>query len=313
MTMDQVRAVVVDPAAAGRLALKQVPAPAPGRSEALIRVRAISLNLGEIRRARAADPGWRPGWDIAGTVEAAAADGSGPKQGARVVGFLPVAAWAELVAVPTNSIAVIPEKLSFEQAATLPVAGMTALYALGKNGSVLGRPVLITGASGGVGQFAVQLAHLSGARVIAVVSRAERAKYAGECGADEVIVGDLSAAGRFGPYHLILESVGGKSLTSALTMLRSGGMCVLFGTSETPEVTFDARQFYSSGGILYGFILFDEVKLQPPAQGLARLVDLMAAGRLRSPIEVRASWTEIGSIAERYWNREIAGKAVLTL
>ncbi len=312
--MDQIRAVVVDPAAIGRLSIKQVAAPLPGRSEALVRVRAISLNLGEIRRARGADPGWRPGWDIAGTVEAAAADGSGPKQGERVVGFLPVAAWAELVAVSTGSLATLPDKLSFEQAATLPVAGMTALYALGKNGSVLGRPVLITGASGGVGQFAVQLAHLAGARVVAAVSRAERAKYAQESGADEVIAGgDLAAAARFGPYHLILESVGGKSLTAALAMLRPGGMCVLFGTSENPEVSFDARQFYSSGGILYGFILFDEVKREPPALGLPRLIELMAAGRLRSPIEVRASWTEIGAIAERYWKREIAGKAVLTL
>jgi NADPH:quinone reductase-like Zn-dependent oxidoreductase len=312
--MDQIRAVVVDPAAPGRLALKPVPAPVPGRGEALMRVRAISLNLGEIRRARAADPGWRPGWDIAGIIETPAADGSGPRQGQRVVGFLPVAAWAELVAVPTGSLAVLPDNLSFEEAATLPVAGMTALYALGKNGSILGRPVLITGASGGVGQFAVQLARLAGARVIAAVSRAERVKYARESGADEVIVGnDLAAAARFGPYHLILESVGGKSLTAALTMLRSGGMCVLFGTSENHQVTFDARQFYSGGGVLYGFILFDEVKREPPALGLPRLVDLMAAGKLRSPIELRASWTEIGSIAERFWNREIAGKAVLTI
>jgi NADPH:quinone reductase len=312
--MDEIRAVVVDPAATGHLVLKQVAAPLPGRSEATVRVRAISLNLGEIRRARAADPGWRPGWDIAGIVEAAAADGSGPKKGERVVGFLPVAAWAEVVAIPTGSLAALPDNVSFEQAATLPVAGMTALYALNKNGSILGRPVLITGASGGVGQFAVQLAHLSGARVVASVSRAERAKYARESGADEVVVGaDLSAAARFGPYHLILESVGGKSLSAALAMLRSGGMCVLFGTSESPEVTFDARQFYSGGGTLYGFILFDEVKREPPALGLPRLVELMAAGKLRSPIEVRAPWTEIGQVAERFWNREIAGKAVLTI
>lgn len=312
--MNQIRAVVVDPTANGRLAVRNVAAPSPGESEAIVRVRAISLNLGEIRRARAAQPGWRPGWDVAGIVEAAAADGSGPKAGARVVGFLPVAAWAELLAIPTGSLAVIPDSVSFEAAATLPVAGMTALYALGKNGSLLGRPVLITGASGGVGQFAIQLAQLSGARVVACVSRAERAKYARDCGADEVLIGnDLEGAARLGPYHLILESVGGKSLTSALAMLSPAGMCVLFGTSDTPEVTFDARRFYSGAGILYGFILFDEVKREPPAQGLARLVSLMAAGRLRSPIEVRGSWNRIGEFTERLWNREIAGKVVLSV
>ncbi|MBF6567496.1 MAG: zinc-binding dehydrogenase [Candidatus Binataceae bacterium] len=312
--MNQIRAVVVDPTASGRLAVRNVAAPSAGGSEAMIRVRAISLNLGEIRRARAAQAGWRPGWDVAGVVEAAAADGSGPKAGARVVGFLPVAAWAELLAIPTGSLAAIPDSISFEAAATLPVAGMTALYALGKNGSLLGRPVLITGASGGVGQFAVQLAQLSGARVVACVSRAERAKYARDCGADEVLVGnDPEGASRFGPYHLILESIGGKSLAAALSMLRPAGMCVLFGTSDTPEVTFDARQFYSGAGILYGFILFDEVKRESAAQGLARLVSLMAAGRLRSPIEVRGSWNEIGKFAERLWNREIAGKVVLSI
>lgn len=312
--MNDIRAVVVDPGARGRLALKSVPRPVPGRSEAVVRVSAISLNLGEIRRSLVAEPGWRPGWDFAGTVDSAPADGSGPKRGERIVGFLPAGAWAELVAVPASSLATLPESVAFDQAATLPVAGMTALYALGKNGSILGRAVQIMGASGGVGHFAVQLAKLSGARVIASVRRPEREKYARESGADEVVVGvDLAAAERFGPYHLILESVGGKSLAAALAMLRPGGMCVLFGTSETAETTFDARQFYSTGTVLYGFILFEEVKREPPAQGLARLVSLLASGRIKSPIEVSASWTEVGAIAERFWNREIAGKAVLML
>src|SRR5215212_6378997 len=99
------RAVVVDPEAVGRLSVAEVGEPEPAPSEALVRVSAVSLNRGEVRRAESSEPGFRPGWDLAGTVERAAADGSGPQEGSRVVGFLPSGAWAELAAVPTNALA----------------------------------------------------------------------------------------------------------------------------------------------------------------------------------------------------------------
>src|SRR5207247_2271093 len=105
--------VVVDPEAPGRLVIRPVAEPAPPRGEAVVRVRAISLNRGEVRRAGMAAAGWRPGWDLAGEVERAAADGSGPPVGARVVGFLPEGAWAERVAVPTHALAELPDKVTF--------------------------------------------------------------------------------------------------------------------------------------------------------------------------------------------------------
>ncbi len=132
--MAPIRAVVVDPEAPERLALREVEPPTPSRGEALVRVAAISLNRGEVRRVAAAAAGWRPGWDTAGTVEHAANDGSGPREGARVVGLLPEAAWAEVVAVPTDNLAVLPDGVSFAQAAALPVAGLTALYVLDRGG-----------------------------------------------------------------------------------------------------------------------------------------------------------------------------------
>src|SRR5262249_50482535 len=110
------RAVVVDPVAPGRLVIQPVPAPVPDRGGAIVRVRRISLNGGEVRRSTMADKGWRPGWDLAGHVEKAAADGSGPKVGARVVGLLPEGAWAERVVVPTHALAELPEKVTFSQA-----------------------------------------------------------------------------------------------------------------------------------------------------------------------------------------------------
>src|SRR5579885_2218674 len=103
--MDAIRAVVVDPSVAGRLVIREVEAPTASRSEALVRVKAISLNRGEVRTASTAEAGWRPGWDFAGVVEQQATDGSGPPTGARVVGTLDNGAWAELLAVPTFRLA----------------------------------------------------------------------------------------------------------------------------------------------------------------------------------------------------------------
>lgn len=137
MDANVIRAVVVDPAVEGRLVIKEVPAPSATQSDALVRVKAISLNLGETRNALTEAPaGWRPGWDFAGVVEKAAADGSGPKAGARVVGMVFQGSWAELLAVPESFLAELPDSVSFEQAATLPVAGLTALYGLERNGSI---------------------------------------------------------------------------------------------------------------------------------------------------------------------------------
>jgi NADPH2:quinone reductase len=306
-------AVVVDPNAAGRLALREVAAPTPAPSEALVRVAAISLNRGEVRRAASAQADFRPGWDLAGTVEQQAADGSGPRKGARVVGMLGSGAWAELVVVPTNILAEIPDNVSFAQAATLPVAGLTALRALEKGGLLLDQKVLITGASGGVGHLACELANHAGAEVTGVASRPERETFIKQAGAHHVAVGeDLSTARQFGPYHLILESVGGKSLSNGLSMLAPGGTCVLFGTSSAPEITFDARAFYLTGGAtLYGFYLFHELERRPGADDLGRLARMVAAGKLHPQIEVEAPWTRIADIAQQLIDRRFTGKAVL--
>jgi NADPH:quinone reductase len=305
-------AVVVDPAAAGRLVIRAVPDPAPDRGEAIVRVRAISLNRGEVRRSTMAAAGWRPGWDLAGTIERAAADGSGPKVGARVVGFLPEGAWAERVAVPTHALAELPEKVTFSQAATFPVAGLTALHALAKNGTILGKRVLVTGATGGVGDFAVQLARLGGAHVTASARRADQASALRQLGAHDVTVGDeIPASPR---YDLVIESVGGRTLGSALAALERGGVCVTLGVSAASEVTFDARTFFATGRTqLYGFYLFTELGNEPASIGLRRLADLVAAGQLAPHISVERPWSEIAQVAADLIARTYPGKAVLTL
>ncbi len=306
------RAVVVDPEAPGRLVIRPVPEPVPDRGEAVVRVRAVSLNRGEIRRAGMAAAGWRPGWDLAGAVERAAADGSGPRLGARVVGMLPEGAWAERVAVPAHALAELPDKVTFSQAATLPVAGLTALHALAKGGLLLGRRVLVTGATGGVGDFAVQLARLAGAHVTASARRTDQVPALRQLGAHEVVVGEEIPPA---PKHdLVIESVGARTLGTALAALERGGVCVTLGVSAAAEVTFDTRQFFVTGRTtLYGFYLFTELGSEPAAVGLRRLADLVAAGQLAPHISVERPWAEIGQVAQDLMARRFPGKAVLIL
>src|SRR5882762_9474605 len=114
----QIRAVVVDPTAPGKLAIRSVELRDPDRDEVVVRVNAISLNRGETRRAlQVAEADWRPGWDFAG-VETTAADGGGPKPGTRVVGILPSGAWAERVNCRSHAVAALPEAVGDAQAAT---------------------------------------------------------------------------------------------------------------------------------------------------------------------------------------------------
>jgi len=306
-------AVVVDHAVPGTLAIRAVASPTPLPSEALVQVAAISLNRGETRRAMEAADGWCPGWDLAGVVVQAAADGSGPRTGARVVGFLRSSAWAESVVVPTNALAELPDAVTFAQAATLPVAGLTALYALTKRGLLLHRRVCITGATGGVGDFAIQLAHLAGAQVIAQVRRPDQVALVKQIGADDVVIGeDIAVFAQHAPYDLVLESVGGRCLAAALSILAKDGVCVSLGGSASHEVTCDIRQFRQTGRTtLYGFILFEELALEPASVGLAHLAGLIAAGKLKPTISVEAPWTQIGQMARQRLDRTFVGKAVL--
>ena len=160
------------------------------------------------------------GWDVAGVVREPAADGSGPAAGARVVGILgETGAWAELAAVPTNQLSELPDEVSFEDASTLPVAGLTALWTLSYGGNLYGKRVLVTGAAGGVGRFATQIANRAGAHVTGVVRDESRGEGLRELGADELITSIDPGDDR--RWDLILESAGGASLGAALQRLEA--------------------------------------------------------------------------------------------
>ncbi|RUW18437.1 oxidoreductase, partial [Mesorhizobium sp. M1E.F.Ca.ET.041.01.1.1] len=120
-------ALITSPDSATGLKLAKVEDPRPLANEALVSAQATSLNRGELRLLAIRPNGFIPGQDVVGIVEQAAADGSGPAVGTRVAALVDQAGWAERVAVPTDRLAVLPDEVSFASAATLPVAGTTAL------------------------------------------------------------------------------------------------------------------------------------------------------------------------------------------
>jgi NADPH:quinone reductase len=310
-SIERMLALTASPGARGNIQLREVPEPSPLSGEALVRVRAFSLNRGETRRLAEKADGELTGWDVAGVVERAAADGSGPQPGARVVGVSDNRGWAELAAIDTGVLAVLPESVTDVQAATLPVAGLTALKALDIIGPVLGRRVLVTGASGGVGRFAIQLAKRAGAHVTGVSSSPERAQGLRDLGADKVI-GELESEGA--EFDAIVEGVGGATLAAAIQRVASFGAIVSFASSDTSPVEFPARAFFgrAPGARLHGFYLFAQLERERTGtQDLTRLVELVADECLDCSIDREESWRDAPAVVEALLERRIAGKAVL--
>ncbi|MCW3083140.1 MAG: hypothetical protein JWP12_506 [Bacteroidetes bacterium] len=305
------RAVVTQPHTTPHLALSEVPMPIPSPTEALIKVKAFSLNQGETRTALDATDRYVPGWDFAGVIEKASADGSTPKEGTRVFGYVARGSWSEYLVAPTGLMAEIPEGVSNAQATTLPIAGFTALACLDASGGLLDRRILITGASGGVGRFACQLAALSGAKVFAVSRRPTILQQLQKDGVTPFgIFASVAEAKLAGTYDVIWDSVGGDSLAIALTTLSKNGLCINYGNSSRLPTTFDVRTpgwpFCSIQCIWLG-----REPILNSTPFFKRLVSLVQQDKIHAPIDTVLPWTSVADATQRLIQQGVNGKIVL--
>lgn len=299
------QAIVQDPAAPNGLRHAEIPEPVPAPDQAVVAVHAVSLNFLDAAYGDRLAVGAVAGVDAAGVVVAAAADGSGPPSGTRVVGFGP-GAWAERVALRSADLAAVPDGVDLGVAAALPGAGVTALQALRTLGFVLGRRLLVTGASGGVGRYAVQLAVLAGATVVAHVGSPERGAGLEALGASEVVTSLTDVA----PLHGVLDNVGGPLLAQAFALLVEDGRAVSIGQASRQPTTIDleAERRRASGRQLDVFVIGGAV-----GADLKVLLELTEQTKLEPQVSWRGSWRRAGEAVRALLERRIVGKAVLEM
>lgn len=288
----------------------EIDRPAPGIGEILIRVHAAGVNpVDMMNRASGIFGGHLPfvlGWDVAGVIAAVGPGVTLFEPGDEVFGMLPfprgAGAYAEYVVAPTRSMVRKPESLTFVEAAALPLAGLTAWQCLIDTARIgEGARVLITGATGGVGHLAVQIAKAVGAVVIAVGSGSDEA-LARSLGADEFIdyrTQDFTTEVR--DADVVLDVIGGENPLAALGVLRPSGILV----STLPQSLTDARREAAGTGVRVAGLFVEADQL-----GLLGLIDLVERGLLRPRI---AATYQLDEAATAHSQKSGAGKVVLTV
>ncbi len=308
------------------LQFKEAPQPAPKDNEVLIKVHAVSINAADIHLLRA-DPFpvrfasglFKPnnqilGADVAGKVEAVGKNVTQFKAGDEVFGDLSECGFgglAEYVCAPETMLALKPSNLSFEEAAALPMASITALQGLRDNGNIkAGQKVLINGASGGVGTFAVQIAKSFGAEVTAVCSTS-KVEMARSLGADHVIDytrEDFTQNGQ--QYDLILAVNGNRSLADFERALTPTGTYVVAGGSLSQlfqAMLLGPLRSKAGGKTIKTFLA------KPNQADLNTMKELVESGKVKPVIDKRYSLNETPNAMRYLEEGHARGKIVITM
>ena len=282
--------------------------PTPGIGQVLVRVRAAGVNPADFMNRQtgvfSGTPPFTLGWDVAGIVAAVGPGVTLFGQGDEVFGLLPfprgAGAYAEYVLAPTRALVRKPPSLSFIEAAALPLAGLTAWQMLVETAQIsAGSTVLITGATGGVGHLAVQIAKARGAHVTAVVS-SRNAELARSLGADDII--DYTAADfskEITGLDVVFDVIGGDYPLRALDVLRPGGMLV----STLPQSLGPARAVATERGLRVAGVFVESDRL-----GLGEITDLATRGTL-TPLIAKTFPLERAAEAHAFTDGQ--GKVVL--
>jgi NADPH2:quinone reductase len=303
------------------LRYEDAPDPTPGAGRLLVRIRAAGINRGDLGRRRGTYAGGARlpliiGWDIAGTVEALGPEVSGPPPGTRVVARIGQGGYAELATPRADETVPIPDGVSFEQAASLPVAYLTAWFALKHQGALQsGETCLVQAAASGVGVAGIQIAKDMGARVFTTASSDEKLALGRRLGADvtinyttsdfvEIVQKETDGRG----VDVVLESVGGEVLTRSVAALAPFGRLVSVGNSARAESLTDLTQLLSRRLALFGFYLGGE---QGQTRALAELLDRVAAGRIEAVIDRTFPLSEAAAAHRYVADRSNLGKVLL--
>ncbi len=279
------------------LQLREVETPAPAPGQVLVRIKAASVHIGDCHIIRGVPKLFRPmyglrrpkapvpGTDMAGTVEAVGADVTRFKPGDAVVGWCSGAFATHAIAADQN-LAHKPENLTFEEASALGVSAMTALQGLRDHGKVEpGQHVLVVGASGGVGTFAVQIAKAMGATVTGVCST-RNVELVRSLGADHVIDYGVEDFTQGGPrYDLIFDNVGSHSLSATRRALKPGGLLLSNGSPVGGWVG-GLSHFIKAG--LASTVVRGQGRpfvSMPRPEDLTELLAMVEAGQLRPVID----------------------------
>ena len=300
---------ITDPRVEAGLDRRDLPEPSPSPIDVVVEVHAYAINRGELGLLQQRPNGWMPGQDVAGVVVNAAADGSGPKPGTRVVGAADQGGWSQRVSVPSHRVAAIPDNVSFADASSLPVAGLTAIRALRTGAPLLGRRVLVTGASGGVGIFAVQLAAIAGAHVTAHVSGPHRVDVVKSLGVRDVVTTFDGIRERF---DLILDGVGGQVLVDAVHLVAPGGTVAAYGMAggKKAELAFTDFRGATNARLIGFFVYMTDVTTF--GEDLGFMARLIGEGRMKVP-GPRRDWKETRQAIAMLRERDATGKVVLTI
>jgi NADPH:quinone reductase len=312
-----VRAVTIED---GRLVVAERPDPVPGRGELLVRVAAAGVNgadLLQVRGGYPAPPGSPadiPGLELAGEVAGVGPGADRFRVGDRVMTLVGGGGQAELAVVHERIAMPVPPRLGWAEAGGFPEVFITAHDALFTQCGVgLGDRVLVSGAAGGVGTAAVQLAAAAGARVVASVRDRRHHAAVAELGAERVVEPGEDW-GRAGPFDVILELVGAPNLPADLEALAVGGRIMVIGLGAGATVELDLGQLMRRRGRLLGSTLRSrplEQKADAARRVEARALPLLAAGRLRVPVDATFALERAADAYERFATGGKLGKLVL--
>ena len=306
------------------LHLRDVPEPTLLPAQVLVEVRAAGVNRGDLQRREApGDEGptlpMTIGWEVAGIVRATGELIQNVHPGDRVVAILTGGGYAELATPVGMATLPIPDSLSFEEAAGIPVAYLTAWFALTRRAALRGGEMaLIQAAGAGVGTAGVQIARLRGARVIATAGSDEKLARIRDLGANETInyrTTDFAQAvrqltgGR--GVDVVLESVGGDTLTRSIELLAPGGRLVSVGNSSAEFRPIDSSLLMEKDVSLMGFYLGAELMRSGAIDEFAKVVDLCARGELKVIIDRVLPLAEAAEAHRILGDRSNFGKVIL--